>query len=391
MKRITCVCMLLIAAAGGLLAAGEVLEEPFVPASPEVLAQGGSFVANAHGYNALFYNPAGFTVPGPPLTILGTTAWLYSNPVRFFEALGSPDPEAGLTTFLEDQLTTGGFGFGLSEGIAYVGRGFAPEHGLGLGLVLSVDSFLQGETTMGTQGALTATVGFVGGYAFPLYFLGIKLNLGADVRPMLRIEAPVDPMAMIGMLTAVDTGGDPLAALSAVQGLHGFGIGFDAGAILEMGDLRVGLAMRDILGTRFAYKESPFSDIVNPGEFLSDGTEVDVVHVIPMNLAAGVAYHLDLGKVSRFIDPTFHASLDDVIGVIREKRSVWTLVHIGTEVTVVRFLKLRAGINQGYVTFGAGMRLLFLDLNVAAFSRELGIHPGDRPNSGMTAEVAFRF
>jgi hypothetical protein len=66
-------------------------------------------------------------------------------------------------------------------------------------------------------------------------------------------------------------------------------------------------------------------------------------------------------------------------------------VHIGTQVTVVRFLKLRAGINQGYFTFGAGMRLLFLDLNVAAFSRELGIHPGDRPNSGLTAEVAFRF
>ncbi|MCF7949797.1 MAG: hypothetical protein K9M94_14505, partial [Spirochaetia bacterium] len=45
----------------GSLAAGEIIDSPvYAPMTPEVIGQGGSFTAVAHGYNSLFTNPAGF-------------------------------------------------------------------------------------------------------------------------------------------------------------------------------------------------------------------------------------------------------------------------------------------------------------------------------------------
>ena len=40
-------------------------EPKFQPQSPQIMAQGGSFTANAKGYNALFMNPAGFSALEP--------------------------------------------------------------------------------------------------------------------------------------------------------------------------------------------------------------------------------------------------------------------------------------------------------------------------------------
>jgi hypothetical protein len=50
---------------GGLFAEDPSIDSPLLPVSPEVFGQGGSFVANAHGYNALFHNPAGFAGQEP--------------------------------------------------------------------------------------------------------------------------------------------------------------------------------------------------------------------------------------------------------------------------------------------------------------------------------------
>ncbi len=368
------------------LSAESTLDYPFVPASPEVLAQGGSFVANARGYNALFHNPAGFAGDEGSFTILSSTAWLYANPYRAFQMIGNTDSSA-LAGFLEDEITSGGFGIGCSSGIGYVGKG------VGLAAVLNVDSYLYGNTTLGAAGSMHATLAFIGGLALPLNLFGIKINVGADLRPMIRIQAPVDYTVMFDMLTAMQDGGNPLEALNSVDALHGYAFGLDLGAIMELGRLKIGLAARDFLGTGFVYTENRFSDVMSSlgstGGFPQDGTEV-TGYVIPMDVSVGVSYHLNLGRLGNVVDPVVHASLNDLIGVIRDDRSPWTLLHFGTEIELFRLLKLRGGFNQGYITFGLGADLYFLDINAAFFTREMGKYIGDRPNSGMTVEAAIR-
>jgi hypothetical protein len=381
------VCVLLIVIVLAPARADPVDEPPFQPVSPEVMAQGGAFVASARGYNALFYNPAGFARPGGSLTLASLSTWLYGNPDRLLEAVGGRSGSTPLSDFLNTEITSGGIGFGAAAGIGYVGRG------LGLGVALMMDSYLYGDTAMDATGDITVTLGFVAGLALPVRLLGMKLNLGADFRPLVRVRAPVDYQTVFDVLDALQNGGDPLAALNGVSALHGFGIGLDLGAIAELGSFSLGLSVRDFLGTRFSYAQSTTGDILNAlqssGNF-PNGEPVSGEFAIPMNVSLGAAWHPDLGGLRAVFDPVIHADLQDVIGVIQDGRSPWTLLHIGAEVELLSFLKLRAGLNQGYLTLGGGLKLLLLDINVALFTREAGKHLGDRPNSGLTIEGAVR-
>jgi hypothetical protein len=365
-------------------ASAQVLEAPAVPVSAEVLAQGGSFIANAQGFNALFYNPAAFSAERRSLTVLAASGWVYVNPGRFFQSLSRWEDPAALAQFLEGEITAGGFGVGAAAGIGYVGRG------LGLGVSLATDSYLWGPTALGAAGNMTADLQFVAGFALKTF--GDRLALGADVRPILRLAVPVDYTAMFAFLDALQGGGDPLSALQAAPALCGFGFGIDLGAILELGGWKLGLAVRDFLGTRIAYTQSSFGEVLEAlqerGGFPSGGTSVAEEHLIPVDLSLGLSYRFDFAP--RVIDPVVHLALSDLIGVIGSGRSPWLVLHLGTEIRLVRVLALRAGLNQGYLTFGAGLRVPLLELNAAFFTREMGRHLGDQPSSGMALEAALR-
>jgi len=371
----------------GPAGAETVWEAPLLPASPEVLAQGGSFVANSQGYNALFYNPAGFSVGDKSSTSLSVSSWVYADPLRLAQRVGGSDTSS-LESFVADQVTGGGFGLGAAAGIGYVG------HGLGLAAVLEVDSYLHGATAAGAAGDLRATVGFVAGFSLPVEMLGTRIHFGGGLRPMIRITAPVDYLTMLGLLGAIQSGGDLLAPIGSADALYGYGFGIDLGAIVELGDLRLGIAVRDFLNTGFTYTRTTVDQVaasLSSASGLPAGGQVADVHAIPMNVTVGAAYHLDLGPLNRIIDPIVHASLDDIVGLVRGERPVLTLLHAGAEARVLRFLTLRGGIQQGHPTFGAGLRLAFFDVNAAVFTRELGAHAGERPSSGVSVEAALRF
>ena len=378
------VLLALLAGAPPQRAGAQAEEPPAVPVSPEVLAQGGSFTANAEGFQALFHNPAAFGSERRSLTILDASGWIYANPARLFQSLPGGGDSQSLASFMEGEITSGGFGMGSAAGIGYVGRG------LGLGALLSVDSYLWGPTTLGATGRLTADLQFVAGFA--LKTLGDRLWLGADVRPLIRLAVPVDYSAMFGFFDALQSGGDPLAALESSPALYGFGFGIDLGALLALGGWRFGLSVRDFLGTSILYRQSTLGQVLeslrDTGGFPSGGTALAADPVIPMELSLGLSYRFDFAP--RIIDPIVHLSLSDLITVIQGERSPWTALHLGTEVRLLRFLALRAGLSQGYLSFGGGLRLPLLDLNAAFFTREMGRHLGDQPSAGMAVEAAIR-
>ncbi|NOY09928.1 MAG: hypothetical protein GXP33_13925 [Spirochaetes bacterium] len=371
-----------------------IIESPFVPMSPEVMAQGGSFVAAAHGYNSLFYNPAGFAEKGGSVTLASVNTWIYANPARVYQLLkdmSNPAAAAGLLGLINDQVTSGGFGVGTAMGIGITGRG------LGLGAVVMMDSYLYGPTILGIEGDITATIGFIGGLALPVNLFGLNFKIGADVRPMVRVHAPLPNSDALGLIMSLAGGGDVMAALNNADAFHGFGLGLDFGTTVAIGPVKAALAVRDLGGTRFYYTKNTFKEVAEafgsggdfpPGEEVS---QTDYEFVIPMNVSGGVEFHPDLGILKFIIDPSVHADIQDLIGVIRDKRTLWTLLHIGSEVRLLHIFKVRAGFNQGYITMGGGIKLLFLDFNFALFTRELGRHLGDRPNSGATVEFALRF
>ncbi len=392
MKRILYVALfgLLLFPILGVSAETTVIDEPsFLPMDPVIMAQGGSFIADVNGYSAMFYNPAGFASKKSSITLSSTSLWLYANPLNTYKLVreitnNSPD----MITTINGEITTGGVGFGASEGIGIITRG------LGLGIVFMMDSYMYGPNTLGIEGDLNATIGFIGGYAINLSLLGINLKIGGDLRPMVRVRVPLANNDAIGLLMSFSQGGDVMSALNDVNAYHGFGLGLDLGTIAELGPFKFGLSVRDLGGTRFYYTSdtvSAVSESFQSGGGFPEGSEVSNVYAIPMNVSAGASFHPDLGILSFLIDPSVHVDLDDIVGVIANGRSMWTLLHGGAEVKLLSLFSVRGGINQGYITMGAGVHLLFLDFNMAVFTRELGKHVGDIPNSGMTFELALRF
>ncbi len=393
MKKILLLAALTLLLVVAVASATEYVEPPLVPLSPSIMAQGGTAVATAHGYDSFFYNPAGFSRGKRELVIPGATAWLYARPDALWNfgmaALTAPPAPADIIGLVGSQVTGGGFGAGASAGIGYVGDG------LGLGVVFMADSLLRGPTLLGLEGTVTATLGFIGGLSYPIE-LGskAKIHLGVDIRPMLRFHIPLTNTDAITLITALGAGGDLFAALNSASVLYGVGIGLDAGVIVELGPLLIGISSRDIGGTRFQYRGDSMSTLMatlgGQGK-LPTGAAVADVYSIPMDLSAGIAFHPNLGAFSKILDPSIQVDCQNILGAIRGDMSPWSMLHAGAELTLLRFFSLRAGLNQGYLTFGGGLKLFFLDLNAAVFTRELGAHLGDVPNAGATIDLALRF
>jgi hypothetical protein len=367
-------------------------EAAFLPMLPQIMGAGGDMTASAHGYAALFSNPAGFSrMPGD--FTFGVNTWVFARPDRAIDLVSSLDGDQAtlmgdVVGFVNEEITQGGFGVGGIMGVGWSGSG------IGLGAFMLIDSFLSGPTIIGAEGDLTATLGFVGGLSVPITLDWMTLHVGGDIRPMVRIHNQVTSDQAIKMITAMIAGGDIFSALTSSNALYGIGVGFDIGAILDMGGLSVGLSIRDLLGTTFFYSQAPFGTVLESlgqTQTLPDGTAPSESYAIPMNVSAGAAYNPDLGGLEFFVDPTVHIGLNDVIGVIQDGRSPWALLHIGAEAKVLSVLTVQAGLNQGYLTAGAGLHLLFLDLNMAIFTRELGTYLMDKPSSGASLEVAIRF
>ena len=110
-----------------------------------------------------------------------------------------------------------------------------------------------------------------------------------------------------------------------------------------------------------------------------------------MDIAIGVGFHPDLGTVNNIVDPSISFDMRNIVGALAGQASLWTLLHFGVESRFFSFFTLRAGINQGYLTMGGGLKFLVFDLNFAVFTRELGAHIGDKPLSGMSLDAAVRW
>jgi hypothetical protein len=368
-------------------AAAEV-DSPLLPPSPQVLGRGGSAVATASGYEALFANPAGFAAPKgeSSLTFYTTSFWLYGDPLRAFLALVDPGSTA-LQDYVDDQLEAGGFGFGNADAVAFVGRGF------GLAGLITIDAFAIGSPAATADGSLVVTLAFIGGYAFPVRIKEAVVKFGIDFRPMIRILAPMNYTIMSDFVSAFQSTANPLATLNSENALHGRALGVDLGVIVEWEGIKWGLAFRDFLGTRFRYTQDPFGDIVvslrENGSFPSGGPSVGG-YLVPMDVGTGFAYDFDFRPNRKITDLVLYWALDDIVTVIVEERPASAVLHAGGELELFDRWQLRAGFNQGYLTFGTGIQFWILDFNMAFFTRETGDQTGSRANRGLAVELAFR-
>ncbi len=382
-------------------------QNAMLPLHPIVMAQGGSYIAIARGYNTLFSNPAGFARGDGELTLLSTSIWIHSDPRAAIPAAralfaGALDGNRGR---IEDQFTSQGFGAGGAGGIGYVGNN------LGIGVSAVFDALLSGETfptatdSGDIEGVLASEISIIGGFAVPFQLANARLSIGADIRPFVRAYSFVDDAALTaGMISrylgvSSQDADDDFMANTPV--LNGFGLAFDLGVLAEWRNATVGMSLRDIGGTDLNYSTHSLERVwaaLRTGSLPApaqsgDSGYVEERYYVPMTANLGVAYHPQLSGFGRRLDPVVHMEVRDLLRIADHNTAAGAVLHLhaGAQISLWDTFSLRGGLYQGHPTVGAGLSLGFFDLNAALFTREMGAYRGDQPVSGAAIEAALRF
>ena len=317
--------------------------------------------------------------------LTSATSWIYARPDQLMaqaaKLAAGTTSSADTFNFVNSQVTKGGFGGGWSYGVGYVRDGF------GIGAAFILDSLLYGQTLLGMTGDLTATLGFIGGLSLPFDILGVKVHVGGDVRPMVRIHAPITNSNAVSLVNALANGGDLAAALNSTTAYYGSGIGLRSGR-----HRGAGLVQLRALDTGPGWNPLPVqlqyirrSDRRPRRGAFPAGGQVSDTYEIPMDIGVGISFHPDLGTVRYFVDPRISVDFRNMVGAFDGSAVVWTLLHAGVEVRLLNMFTLSGGVNQGYFTFGGGVKLIALTLNAA------GIHTGARRAPGGSAELRHDF
>lgn len=367
---------------GGLLLAlavvgAQTTPMPLVVKDARSIAMGGAFTALSSGYQSLYGNPAGFAVGRGMLTIANLTTWGFFRPTTdqidaISNMLASNSSSAALDV-ANNLITGNGLGLGAAAGIGWTGAG------LGLGVTAVTEDYAHGLTLLGTQFKSVSQVNFIAGMAITLGPKDFNVKIGGDLRPFARMDSTVAAADLIGALAG---NGDIAQILMDSDARYGVGLAADLGAIATMGSLSAGLSIRDI-APPFSFGLTTIGDVLNTGgsPTASNG---DQGQFLP-NVALG------LGWSPRFIpgiiDPSVYFEVQDPVRAMQDNNSFWNLLHAGGELRLLSFVYLRGGVNQGWLTAGAGINLLILEIDAALFTEELGSFPGDFPRSGAAVNV----
>ncbi len=136
---------------------------------------------------------------------------------------------------------------------------------------------------------------------------------------------------------------------------------------------RVALVVQNVGGMDFGdYQATPTSPVV-PNAYKQQ-----------VNLGFAVTREL-WGKVTLAMD------YDDLTGNVGTDKDKGKRLHMGAEWKLPKILALRAGLNQGYVSYGAGLDFWLLKLDYAYYKEEVGAYAGQREDARHIVELSIGF
>lgn len=307
--------------------------DPFAPENPSVMGRGGSFTANASGYNSFFTNPAGFAGEGE-FTLASANVWAFMDEAlvglftdlatgntSFPSASGAQDPAAFES--LSDNLTA------LSEWVSTedpaVMEDILQTAAGDTGITFSgEDDFADFLTTAGSDdliGFLEAVDTAAEANGASNYVGGGYSNtiddLVADVEAALpsgrlRVGAQVG-IGYVGNGIGVGLFANTEAEVDGSNILQAGGIAYNTitfvgGLGLSFGPLDLGIAVRPMV---FGYSSANAGPII--GSFLSGGT-VDYTSMFDGTVYYGSGLGVDVGALLHLGPFTLGASIRDVLG-----------------------------------------------------------------------------
>lgn len=386
----------------------------FVP-SPHVLGMGDAAVAFPSRQGVFFYNPAHLARvarPRPHINLVGVRGLLSSN---FFEQ------ERFIRTTIQPALEEGTVDSLSSEDL---------ERAIELG---RTRTFAGGDLLLPSFMMRVGAVGFGGGL-FTHSLVRYRATDGGAGMPFVDFTGQADAIGLASM--AVDFSRLGLPGFSAgvnakyarrfltlkekildgfrdtegVYLLEGNSIGVDVGVLYELplaglpGTLNVGATAYDLAADGFDYTFT--RDLREMFEGESDPnaepmTEEEVERIIAaetelanQKYALSSSYRVGVAYTTPKLLGLLKASgiaLDylDYAEPLTGRQVFLSRFRFGAQTTLGRLLALRAGLSQGYTTFGAGLNLPLVKLDYAYYGVEEGRLPGQLPSWNHTLQLTL--
>jgi hypothetical protein len=319
------------------------------------LGMGGAFTAIADDSNAIFYNPAGlnrlntwsFEIP----LVLETSK---SN-IDIYDEAQDVDFNSTIetTNFIRNHLgETGDFRFGLVPN--YINKNFGVALLAQAKASFRFDNPAFPETSVLAQGTGSAHI------AMAHAFLEDKLSLGATIKY-------VAATTLDQTYTAQQIADSNFDQQLEDDALDGSGFGVDLGAIYTL---------------PFPIESTVGLSIINLGGVdLGDAGKIDQ----QVNIGAAAKYSFETVTWLKLVGGI------DVVDLFKEAGTdddYYKRLRMGFEAQMP-VLTLRAGIYQGYGTFGASLDLKFAKLEYANYAEEVGAFAGDSADRRHVVQLAF--
>ena len=364
--------------------------------SPQALGMGGAAAAYPTARTALFYNPAHLTrlrITRAPVTMLGFSASLsnnFSDQLDFYNNHLKPALETGIDN-LDAETTQALYQETFEKGRAptvlsgalllpsfVLNRG---SYGFGGGI------FAHTEWVYGVEDAGTGVPGIdftsladfmaLASFSTDFAVVGVKgLSAGLTAKYAQRLLTlkvkPVD---------AIDDD-ESFYVLGAGAAVADFGLLYEAHFLPTPGKLYLGLVWSDLALKNFDYTFLGYWEkreaIQDDAAIAAEAALAQERYQLSSSFRAGLAYMLP-GLGGTFKETAF--SLDYVS--YGETRVDQPLVHhlsLGLQTRLGNVFSVRAGLNQGYTTVGAGIQLSFARFDYAFFGSAQGRLPGQPAN-----------
>ncbi len=352
-------------------------DDPVQIISPVMSAVGGPHVTMNDGFSSLLNNPASFKSAKPEISIAELTAGL-KGPVFDIATMLITSDLSNLPTIMQGIYAgldlLGPLSFG------YVGNG------LGFGIYNSTISSVASSGPLTVNITMGEEVAICGGYALRIP-LGASTPQTLDFGMLLKgtfkglVDFDESALNILNISTAAILG-EPFDFIS--------GIGFDMGLRYTYKNIfTAGLVGRDVfsptLHTLYGSLSSFMSGAAPSGSSYG---------IVPFALDAGVMYAPPILDTNSFVSRLrFFADYFDILDFwLYPSLATNPLLHIGlgTDVTILEILNLRAGFYQGLFSAGLGLDLHYFIFDAAMFGTELSTEPGLHPVYNVQLGVSFR-
>lgn len=167
-------------------------------------------------------------------------------------------------------------------------------------------------------------------------------------------------------LSTISSGNSQAIADSFTNRGTAYGIDLGSQTKIELGPMAtvLGVSWQDVGGTAFTK---------------TDG--LDAPPHIDGNLSAGLGTTLDLPGLDLKLGT-------EIRHLLQSSEQFGKKFHLGAEVGLP-FIDIRAGLNQGYMTYGATFEFFFLDFDIASYTEETGAYPGQTPENRIALGVTM--